>query len=137
MVRYLEHHHTRNTLQMAVLSSPSSDIEWVPNTDIYENECSFVIRMEIAGVNREDIQITLSDRHLTVRGRRPDPHRTNQCRFRQMEINYGTFWRRLLLPGTVNNTHAKVYYRHGFLMIELPKATQAEHTTVRLAIEQE
>ena len=129
-------HHVR-TLQMVVLSGPSSDVEWVPNTDVYENDTSFVVRMEVAGVTRDDIQITLSDRHLIVQGHRPDPHRTNRCRFRQMEIDYGTFERRLALPRTVDNSHAKAYYRHGFLMIELPKAGQAKHTTVRLALEQE
>jgi len=122
---------------MVAISVPSSDVEWVPNTDIYENDSSFVIRMEIAGVNREEIQITLTDRHLIVRGHRPDPHRTNRCRFRQMEIDYGTFERRLALPRSVDNGHAKACYRNGFLMIELPKAAHAEHTTIRLALEQD
>ena len=135
MGKHLEH-HVRTKLQMAILSAPSSGIEWVPNTDVYEGSSSLIIRMEIAGVDREDIQITISDRHLVVSGRRANPRRTVGCRFRQMEIDYGRFERRITLPRTVDGNNAKANYHNGFLRIELPKTTHVEHATVHVVLGQ-
>lgn len=125
----------RTSVHLAVLSAPASDVEWVPNTDIYENDDSLMIRMEIAGVQMEDIRITVTDRLLVVAGRRPDPCRSEGCRFRQMEIHYGFFERHLSLPRNMDGSHAKAHYCNGFLIIELPKASQPEHASVRVTIE--
>jgi HSP20 family protein len=127
----------RTSVHLAVLATPASDVEWVPNTDIYENGNSLVIRMEIAGVHMNDIRISVRDRLLIVAGRRPDSCRSHQCHFRQMEIHYGSFERHLTLPRNVDSSHAKAHYRNGFLIIELPKSSQAEHATVRVAVESE
>lgn len=131
-------HHAHTTLQLVGLSpSASSLVEWVPNTDIYENEVSFVVRMEVAGVNREDIQIFLSDHTLTVSGHRPDPCRTSHCHFRQMEINYGLFEKRLVIPRSVDGGHVKASYRNGFLMIELPKVAKSDPVSLKVVVEQD
>src|SRR3989338_497128 len=117
-------HHIHTTLQMVGLSSSSSNVEWVPNTDIYENEASFMVRMEIAGVSRDDIQINFTDRTLVVKGRRTDSCRATKCHFRQMEIDYGVFERHLVIPRTVDGKRVKASYRNGFLIIELPKVAK-------------
>lgn len=113
-------------LQLVSLSATSSSVEWVPNTDIYENEESFVIRMEVAGVDADNIHIHLSDRFLVVRGHRQDSCRAEQCHFRQMEINYGIFERRLMIPRNVEGRKIKASCRNGFLKIELPKAVKSK-----------
>ena len=127
-------HHVHTSLHLIDLSS---QVEWVPNTDIYENETSFMIRMEVAGVSSDDIQISISDRTLTVRGRRPDPCRTCRYHFRQMEINYGVFERRLVVPKSVDSKRVKASYRNGFLIIELPKVSKSDPTPMRVIIEQD
>ncbi len=134
MTKRIEHQiHT--SLHLVRLSSASSNVEWAPNTDIYETETSFVVRMEIAGVSQEDVHVSMSERTLLVRGRRPDPCRTKRCHFRQMEIDYGFFERRLAIPQTVNARKIKANCKNGFLTIELPKLARSEPTPIQVTIE--
>lgn len=129
-------HHVHATLQMVGLSAATSEAEWVPNTDIYENEQSFIIRMEIAGASKEDIHIHFVDRTLVVTGKRADHCRaTTRCRFRQMEIHYGAFERRLVIPRTVDGERIKASYRNGFLKIELPKVAKSTPVPLRVVVE--
>ena len=126
----------QSTLHMVTLTTTSSTAEWVPNTDIYENETSFLIRMEIAGVSRDDIHIHFVDRMLIVKGRRTDLCRaTSQCRFRQMEVNYGVFERRLMIPRSVDGEKIRASYRNGFLRIELPKVSRSTPVPLRVVVE--
>ena len=108
---------------------------WAPNTDVYEKAGSLVVRMELAGIKREDLEIMVTDRLLLVHGQRKDPCRQGRCSFRQVEIDYGYFERRIVFPGAVDARHAKARLQNGFLQIELPKTTQSEPMCVTVIIE--
>lgn len=120
------------------LSATAGHSAWTPNTDVYETPDSLIVKMEIAGIEREDLEITINDRLLSVRGYRKDPCRQKQqrCSFRQMEIDYGYFERRIVIPRTVDGSRVRAQFNNGFLHIDLPKAQHAEHTTVTVIIEQ-
>jgi HSP20 family protein len=118
---------------MPTVSQPSA---WTPNTDVYETADALVVRMEIAGISKEDLEITLNDRLLVVRGQRPDPCRPGRCSFRQMEIDYGYFERRILIPRSVDASRVRAQFHNGFLQIELPKSQSSEQHTVTVIIEQ-
>lgn len=110
--------------------------QWMPSADVFETPERWVVKMEVAGINREDVEITLDDRTLVVRGYRPDPCRTGQCKFRQLEIDYGKFERRFIIPKSVDAERVTASYRNGFLVIELPKSEKTEHATVTVIVEQ-
>ncbi len=122
-------HHSHATLQLAALSTRTPHIEWVPNTDVYETDSSFTVRIELGGVRGEDIRVGITDRTLIVRGCRHDPHRTKHCYFRQMEIHYGIFERRLALPKNVDIKHVQSKYQNGFLIVELSKLVPSKLTS--------
>ncbi|MCX7885687.1 MAG: Hsp20/alpha crystallin family protein [Verrucomicrobiae bacterium] len=128
-------HHASAILRVALPTEPAA---WSPNTDVYETAEHFIVKLELAGVRREDLEITLQDRLLIVRGYRHDscPHRQNRCSFRQMEIDYGHFERRILLPSPVNASNAQAHYHNGFLRIELPKVSQPGAPATTVVIEQ-
>ena len=128
-------HHENHSLHLVRLSSASPNVEWVPNADIYETESSFVVRMEIAGVNEDDLKVSFEERTLTVRGKRPDPCRKGLCHFRQMEIDYGVFERKFVVPRSVNTRKIKAHCKNGFLTLELPKTSRSEPTPLRIKIE--
>jgi HSP20 family protein len=108
---------------------------WTPNTDVFETPELLVVRMEIAGVNREDLEIRLDDRMLIVRGDRKDlPYKSRGC-YRQVEIDHGDFERRIVLPCRVDAQKAHAHLEDGFLQIELPKARQPQTPVVNLIIE--
>ncbi|MCG3148112.1 MAG: hypothetical protein PCFJNLEI_01554 [Verrucomicrobiae bacterium] len=120
------------------LSANANHSAWTPNTDVYETPDHLVVKMELAGIDREDLEITLNDRLLLVRGYRRDPCRQRQhrCSFRQMEIDYGYFERRIVIPRSVDGANVRATFLNGFLHIELPKAQHATHTAVTVIIEQ-
>ncbi len=92
---------------------------WRPPTDVYETEDSVVIQVEIAGVNSDELEISYSDRLLSIRGRRepPQERRSYYC----LEISYGEFASDVLLPGAYVKDKIEAKYDNGFLFITLPK----------------
>ena len=128
--------HLRQSLAYVQLPALASHSAWTPNTDVYETSDHLVVKMEIAGINREDLEITLDDRLLVIRGYRKDPCRLARCSFRQMEIDYGYFERRIVIPRSVDGSHARAQFSNGFLQIELPKSADSAHATVTVIIEQ-
>jgi HSP20 family protein len=118
-------------------SAPGGQGAWTPNTDVYETSDLFIVKMELAGVEPDELELTLQDRLLVVCGFREDtcrqPHR--RCKFRQMEIDYGPFERRIVLPQAVDGRRVRARLHNGFLRVELPKTPRAEHTLVAVVIE--
>jgi HSP20 family protein len=119
------------------LTAGAGPTAWTPNTDVYETADCLVVKMELAGIDRDDLEITLHDRLLLVRGCRKDPcrHRQHRCSFRQMEIDYGHFERRIVIPRSVDGRNVRARFHNGFLHIELPKSQHAAHTAVTVIIE--
>jgi len=93
---------------------------WRPLTDVYENEESIVVRVEIGGMVEEDFSVYLEERRLIIEGSRMDtPERRA---YYQMEIPYGEFSTEVELPVPVAAESVAAVYRDGFLKIVLPKA---------------
>jgi HSP20 family protein len=128
--------HLQESLAYLSLPALASHNAWSPNTDVYETSESLVVKLEIAGISKDDLEITLNDRVLLVRGLRKDPCRQRRCSFRQMEIDYGHFERRIVFPRSVDGSRIRAQFENGFLHIELPKSQTSEHTTVTVIIEQ-
>jgi HSP20 family protein len=126
----------RGALSHLNLPAHSSGGTWTPNTDVYETTEALVVSLEIAGIEKNDLEITLNDRLLVVRGFRKDPCRKKPCTYRQMEIDYGFFERRIIIPRSVDAGAVRAVFVNGFLHIELPKAENSRHSTVTVIIEQ-
>lgn len=95
---------------------------WVPNTDVYITEDSLFIKVELAGMRKEDLELTVEDNRLTITGHRPDGCRPPKCKFLVMEINYGSFQSVIELPPGYDLNQAKAAYQNGFLRIDVPQA---------------
>lgn len=93
---------------------------WRPPTDVYETDDCFIVKVEIAGMQRTDLHISLQARDLTISGVRQDS--ATKVAYQQMEIQYGPFESRVSLPGAVDQDAVEATYHEGFLVIRLPKA---------------
>jgi len=92
---------------------------WRPPTDIFETEVGVVVKIDVAGVHDEDVEVIVSRRVLSVNGVRSDsPERRA---YHQMEIPYGKFSVDIELPVAVSADDATAEYKDGFLVIHLPK----------------
>ena len=98
----------------------SASAHWIPNTDVYLKENGVVIKVELAGMRSEDLEITVEDRRLRISGRRNDCCREGRCKFLVMEINYGPFERIIDVPPGFDLTQARAAYLNGFLRIDIP-----------------
>ncbi len=98
----------------------SSEPFWVPNTDVYATDDGLVVKVELAGMRKEDLELTIEGNRLKISGHRPDGCRAPKCRFLVMEISYGTFETVIELPTGYDLDHARAAYQNGFLRIDVP-----------------
>ena len=105
-----------------------------PPADIYETAESVVVVVEIAGINDQEVEISVDDNTLTIRGLREDRQRHPKRLYTQMEINCGPFERILSLPSEVDASKATGTYDDGFLEIVLPKVKRQVNRCVRITI---
>lgn len=112
----------------------SSEGNWVPNTDVYLNDDGLVIKVELAGMRREDLQITIEGNSLHIRGHRGDSCRSPNAQFLVMEISYGEFESVIELPEGYDLGQAKAAYQNGFLRIDVPKLVKPTKKPREIAI---
>ena len=84
-------------------------------------ENTLVINVELAGMRREDLELTVDGTRLMISGHRPDGGRGSKCSFLVMEINYGPFECVMEIPPGYDLSNAKASYLNGFLRIEVPQ----------------
>jgi HSP20 family protein len=97
------------------------DTYWVPNTDVYLAEGGLVIKVELAGMRKEDLELTIEANRLKISGHRPDGCRAAKCQFLVMEISYGAFESIIEVPVGYDLGRAKAAYQNGFLRIDVPE----------------
>ena len=93
---------------------------WRPPTDVYETDQSIVIKVELAGMRREDLELVIEGNRVRIAGYRPDGCRAGKCKFLAMEINYGAFEKIIELPKGYDLAQARAAYQNGFLRIDVP-----------------
>jgi len=95
---------------------------WRPPTDVYETDNEFVVKVEIAGMQQEDFQISFSDHVLTISGQRRDP--VGKLVYQNMEISYGDFRTDVRISWPLEQSEIGATYEQGFLFVKLPKVKQ-------------
>lgn len=107
---------------------------WVPNTDVYATDGGLVIKVELAGMRSDNLEIILEGNRLRISGNRPDGCRAPKCSFLVMEIDYGPFESVLELPPGYDLSRAKAAYLNGFLRIDVPLAAPAHSGSTKVPI---
>jgi HSP20 family protein len=108
---------------------PSARAHWVPNTDVYATDNGLVVKVELAGMRSEHLEIIVDGNRLQINGNRPDGCRSAKASFLVMEINYGPFESVLELPEGYDLSKAKAAYLNGFLRIDVPVAQRPSKST--------
>jgi HSP20 family protein len=116
-------------------SGPSSSTtpKFLPAADIYETPQALIIRMELAGLTKADISLTIHRQELQVGGRRRFPQADPVQRFHRLEIEYGIFERRFQLPKAVDETQIEAEYNNGILLIKIlwRQVSPPRHITIK------
>jgi len=106
---------------------------WSPSVDITESKDSFTLLADVPGVNPDDIEVSMDNGVLTVKGERKTEDKTEQGDYRRVERQYGMFYRRFTLPDTANADKIEAHSEHGVLKITIPKqeVAQAKRITIK------
>jgi HSP20 family protein len=108
---------------------------WVPPVDIYETPGhDLVIKAELPDMNREDIEVTVENNTLTLRGEKKPPVGVTEEQFRRIERHYGGFSRSFTLPNTVDASRVSADYRQGVLTVKLPFREEAKPRTINVDV---
>ncbi|MGE5191998.1 MAG: Hsp20/alpha crystallin family protein [Deltaproteobacteria bacterium] len=101
---------------------------WAPPVDIYRMRDGWLVKFDLAGVLRSDLQLTVSGTRLTLRGRRRDwcVEQGAACSAYSMEITYSEFERTIELPGEIENMRITTDYRDGMLLVQLVAQKETE-----------
>ena len=100
---------------------------WVPPVDIYQNgDQELVLKAELPDMAREDIDITVDNGTLTIRGEKKLASDVREEQFHRIERRYGTFSRTIRLPEDVDVEKAEAKYRNGVLTLRVPRADAAK-----------
>lgn len=110
----------------------SGEYEGQLSVDVYQTEDSLVVRSTIAGVKLEDLEITLNDDVITIRGKRFQEHEVPKEDYFYQECYWGGFSRSIVLPMEVKSAEARASLKNGVLMIVLPKAITSAAVSVKI-----
>jgi HSP20 family protein len=99
---------------------------WAPAVDIAEHDDAYTVKMELPGVNKDEVKITLESNILTIRGEKKHEKDTKKENYHRIERIYGSFERSFTLPTTVKSDKIDAAYNNGVLQITLPKAEEAK-----------
>ena len=105
-----------------------------PCVDVSETEKDMIIKAEIPGIDAKDIDITLKDGLLSIKGEKKQEKEEKDEHYRRTERYYGSFTRNLRLPYEVEEDKIKADYKEGVLTIKVPKTEKAKEKHIKISI---
>ncbi len=107
---------------------------WTPAVDIYETPDTIVMKAELPGVSREDIQIHINDNTLTLKGERRFAKDVQEESYLRIERAYGSFHRSFTLPAGVHQEKIRALFKDGVLELTLPKAEDSKPKRISIEV---
>jgi len=99
----------------------SFESAWSPRVDIYEDDSSVVVRVDLPGMEKEAIDVTVRGNILTLKGEREEEKEIREKNYRSLERSFGSFQRSITLPPIADTDHPETSYQNGVLVIRFPK----------------
>jgi HSP20 family protein len=111
---------------------PGEDQPWIPMAEAYETDDKFVVRVELPGVNPDDVDISVAGDTLIVKGERKPAEGVPQEQYHHCERCYGKFYRRIGLPADVDVNKIEASYENGILEVNIVKSKAAKSTKIKI-----
>jgi HSP20 family protein len=107
---------------------------FIPAIDVYENKDSVVIEASLAGIKREDVNISVKDDIFSLEGSRRETSEVEEKNYYRKEVRTGSFHRSVMLPASVQADLAEAHFENGLLKIILPKEERAKSKNIQIQI---
>lgn len=107
---------------------------WTPALDVFDDKDSVVVKVELPGLNKDAINISLDKGVLTISGERKQERETKEGETFRSERTFGKFRRSVTLPTPVDSSKVSASYKDGVLTVELPKAEEAKPKQIAVSV---
>lgn len=107
---------------------------WTPRVDVYEQEGALVVKAELPGIRKEDVEVAIGEGNLIIRGERKAEAEVKEEHYYRMERSFGAFYRRLPLPEGVKTEAIEATFTDGVLAVRVPKPAARPAEPTRIAI---
>jgi HSP20 family protein len=109
--------------------------DWAPALDVSETKEAVVVKAEVPGMDPKDIQLSLQDQTLVLKGEKKQAKEEKEEHYYRAERSYGAFVRTVRLPANVDASKVAAAFKNGLLTVTLPKAAAAKGTTIPIKAE--
>ncbi|HEB01504.1 MAG TPA: Hsp20/alpha crystallin family protein [Candidatus Portnoybacteria bacterium] len=126
------------TFKKAEETKPAKEEDWLSESegqltiDVYQTESDIIIKSTIAGVKPEDVEVTITNDMVTIKGRREKDEEIKGEDYYYQECYWGAFSRSVILPVDIDSQKAEAVMKNGILTVQLPKADKAKTRKIRI-----
>jgi HSP20 family protein len=107
----------------------------VPAVDLFEEKDEIVVKAELPGIEKDQIEVNVADHQLTIKGEKKKEEEVKEKDYYRCERSYGSFLRTLELPKDVHADKVKAVFKNGVLEVRLPKTEEAKAKEIKVKIE--
>ncbi|MGC9502619.1 Hsp20/alpha crystallin family protein [Baaleninema sp.] len=111
------------------------ELNFGPPAELHETDEAVILKLEVPGMNPEDLDIDVTRDAVSIRGERKQESETEENGTIRSEFRYGQFSRVISLPTHVDNSQVEAQYRDGLLTLTLPKVEEEKHKSVKVKVE--
>ncbi len=108
--------------------------QWTPSLDVAETKSDVIVKAEIPGMDPKDIEISLSQGVLTIKGEKKQESEEKEEDYRLVERSYGSFTRSIQLPTEIQEDKINASYKNGVLKVILPKSEEAKKKEIKIQV---
>lgn len=107
---------------------------WSPAVDVYETPEGIVLKADLPGLNKDDIDIQVQDNSVTLKGERRLEKEVEQENYLRVERSYGTFHRTFTLPTAIQSDKIRAVFKDGVLEVNIPKVEEAKPKQIKIEV---
>ena len=104
----------------------------MPRVDVIERDAEVLVRAEVPGFEREDLEVSVSDHSVTIKGEHRQEHKEEEGEYFRSEISTGSFSRTVSLPGDIDTEGGEASFKNGILELTLPKLKRASRRNIEV-----
>lgn len=115
-------------------SEPETLARWIPAVDLVDSKDSLTVKADIPGMKKEDIDVSIHEGTLVLKGEKKSEEEKKEKGYVRTERFYGSFYRAISLPSSVDETKIKASYKDGVLELILPKKEEAKPKQIKIDV---
>ena len=116
------------------MTDDGSTSSWLPAVDVLEHDDQYIVRVELPGIDKKDVKITVHKDVLTIRGEKRKTQETKKENYHRIERAFGSFQRSFALPSSVQSEKIEASYENGILSVSLPKVEEAKAKEIEVKL---